>query len=336
MRPRSYLVTPELPRDRQALLASYNIEWVQATGDEFADEVLARLDQESGRGHRARRLTNLPPGVVSLPKVAELASLPIAPGSEYLMGSRPEWADITEGRAAERAFEAPIDTANLTGVLVVTGTAGAGTSTVLKRMALRATADGRDTRWIEANHGFGARDLSRHLRDHDDPLVIVADDADTFGPPLRELVDDVLEHRPDDLLVVGMRASRVDQVLPGWEADDDKRHEINVPLLEDSDIDGLLEVLDRNNKLGALKAQSPNQRRETIRGGCGRELLVAMIEATSGQRFELKVASEYDELDGAQQLLYGIAALASELRFNLGRDELLVAAGDISNPTCTR
>lgn len=333
MRPRSYLVTPTLPHDREAMLSAYNIEWVRATSDEFADEVLTRLNAEAQQGHLARRITTSPPGAVVLPTVADVASLPPVPGSEYLMGARPEWADITEGRAAERTFEAGIDMADLKGCLVVTGTAGAGTSTVLKRLALRAAAASRDTRWVDANHGFGARDLARHLRGVDEPLVLVVDDADTFGPPLKELVDDVLDLRPDDLLVVGMRASRVDHILPGWRADGDRRHEVNVPLLEDADINALLEVLTRNNRLGALLRLSHEQRVSVVRGECGRELLIAMIEATSGERFSVKVAQEYADLDGPQQMLYGIAALASELRFGLTRDELLVASGDIGNAT---
>lgn len=333
MRPRSYLVTPELPRDRQALLATYNIEWVSAKADEFADEVLSRLDAEAARGHAVRRMTMVPAGGVTLPKVMELASLPSPPGSDYLMGARPEWADITEGRAVERGYELGIDVETMKGCVLVTGTAGAGTSTAVKRLALRAAAADRDTRWLDANHGFNARDLSRYLRGLDHPLVLVIDDADTFGRALSELVDDVLEHRPDDLLIVGMRASRVDQVFRDWKPDDDRRLEINVPLLEDDDIGALLAVLDRNNRLGALKRLSGEQRRAAIANECGRELLVAMIEATSGERFEAKVASEYAELPEAQRRLYGIAALASELRFTLMRDELLVATGDISNPT---
>lgn len=333
MRPRSYLVTPDLPRDRQALLSTYNIEWVKATTDEFADEVLARLESEAARGHRTRRLTLSPPGDVTLPRVVELASLPAAPGSEYLMGASPLWGDITDGRAFERAFEALISFSEWSGCMVVTGTAGAGTSTVLMRLALRLAADGYDARWIDANHGFDARDLSRYLRSLEAPIALIIDDADTFGRALAELVDDVLQYRPDDILVIGMRGSRVDQMLPGWKPDGQAQREINVPLLDDADIEGLLDVLDRNHKLGALKPLTDEARRAEIRQQYGRELLIAMVEATSGKRFELKVAEEFDQLQNPQRLLYGIAALASELRFSLGRDELLVASGDISNPT---
>ena len=153
-----------------------------------------------------------------------------------------------------------------------------------------------------------------------------------FGKQLPELVDDVIANR-ENVLILGMRATRIDSILPEWDAEQDGRSEISVPLLEDGDIDALIEVLDANNKLGALKRLEPDGRRAAVREECGRELLIAMIEATSGQRFEVKVAEEWQELPEPQRRIYGIVALASSLRFFLPRDEILVASGDIHNTT---
>jgi hypothetical protein len=41
-----------------------------------------------------------------------------------------------------------------------------------------------------------------------------------------------------------------------------------------------------------------------------------MIETTSGERFEVKAGQEYDELEPEQRLIYGLVAIASELRFS--------------------
>ena len=43
LRPRSYLVTPSLPRARQALLGVFNTVWLQMTAEEFAGQVLSKL-----------------------------------------------------------------------------------------------------------------------------------------------------------------------------------------------------------------------------------------------------------------------------------------------------
>jgi hypothetical protein len=90
-------------------------------------------------------------------------------------------------------------------------------------------------------------------------------------------------------------------------------------------------VLEAHNKLGVLAPLTPDERVERVRRECGRELLVAMYEATTGDRFELKVAEEFGQLEAEQRLIYAIVAIATDLRVHLLRDEILMASGDLSN-----
>jgi hypothetical protein len=330
MRPLSYLVTPSLPPDRRRLLSTYNIRWVPLTTEQFADSVLAHLTDEAESG--LRTLRSLSPGANSVDpaKVMDLAAITNAQASDYLLGARPRWDDIRGGRAVVRDFESEV-IAPPTGTLVVTGTAGAGTSTTLMRLALRLVAENREVRWIAADQEFEPRALGRWLREFKEGLVLVIDDADTFGRSLPLLVEDAKASLGDVLLVLGLRSSRLDGVLPGWAPNDEDRVEIVVPPLGDNDIERLLDVLESNNRLGVLKPLPYLERVSRIRHECGRELLVAMYEATSGERFEYKVAEEFDKLEAEQRIIYAITAIASDLRSYLLRDELLMASGDISN-----
>jgi hypothetical protein len=330
MRPVSFLVTPQLPRDRQLMLATFNIRWINATVDEFANSVLTELDDAARKGHTVRRTAASKKGEVDLPLVSDLASLPDTSRSEYLMGAEPTWEDIRSGRAVEREFERELDPTQLEGCVVIAGTAGSGTSTALKRLALRMVADGKDVRWIGADHEFDAHDLSRALAKQESDLTIVIDDADTFGLSLRDLLKDLRSGLPHITLILGMRVTRLDHIL-GQKIGDGLFAEINVPLLEDSDIELLLDALEADNKLGALKSLTHTSRVERIRRECNRELLVAMIEATSGERFELKVAEEFHNLEAEQKLVYAVVAISTELRFGLTKDEILIASGDVSN-----
>ena len=79
------------------------------------------------------------------------------------------------------------------------------------------------------------------------------------------------------------------------------------PPLTDPDVDALT----RANRLGELRGKSPAGQRKVLVDKCGRQLLVALIEATSGKRFDEKVESECAGLDGDAQLLYAITALAT-------------------------
>jgi hypothetical protein len=191
----------------------------------------------------------------------------------------------------------------------------------------------RDVRWIGADHELDSRDLGRWLRGLNDDIVLVIDDADTFGHGLSDLVADAQASRSQVLLVLGMRALQADRVLHDWQANGKDQVEVNVPQLADDDIVLLLEALEKDNKLGVLKPLKHNERVERIRRECGRELLVAMFEATTGERFEAKLADEFSELEPEQRLIYAIIAIATDLRAYLLRDEILMASGDLSN-TC--
>jgi hypothetical protein len=137
LRPRSYLITPSLGKARQELLARHNIIWLPATGEEFALQVLAHLEDA--------RISGLAEVVASpaigmryedrrIDLVDELAVHPDR-RSEFLLGQEPIWADIQSGRAAVREIDATLLGsvrarlgAAATSLLVITGTAGTGKS----------------------------------------------------------------------------------------------------------------------------------------------------------------------------------------------------------------
>jgi hypothetical protein len=247
------------------------------------------------------------------------------------MGATPRWDDIRTERAINRTFEGaiPVDMAH--GTILITGTAGSGVSTTLKRFALRMLGEDRDVRWLDADDEIDIHSLGRRLRSSDKRLAVVIDDADTRGRALSDLISDAQASLGEILLVLGMRANRIDKTLRDWQPGTDNAVEVAVPLLQDDDIVLLLQTLERGNRLGVLAGLSRDEQESRIRDGCGRELLVAMFEATTGERFEAKIAEEYGELEGEQKLLYAIVAVATDMRAYLLKDELLLASGDLSN-----
>ena len=64
---------------------------------------------------------------------------------------------------------------------------------------------------------------------------------------------------------------------------------------------------------------------------CGRLLIVAMIEATSNERFDHKVERECSELGGRLALLYSIVVLATTYRYKLATDQILLASGQMES-----
>ncbi len=72
-----------------------------------------------------------------------------------------------------------------------------------------------------------------------------------------------------------------------------------------------------------MSGMSDENRRKLFREQAGRQLLVAMYFATSGEQLEDKVFSECEDLLGASRAAYGMAALATELHQFITRQELI-------------
>lgn len=215
--------------------------------------------------------------------------------------------------------------------LVVTGTAGTGKSTALMRLSLRLSGDGMPVFWIDRDSEAAPPLIRQRVREAKGPIVLAIDDADLFGRQLVNLMRDLVPVREDFLFVAAVRSTKVDEVSAAV------RHsgeldvaEHTIPNLADADIDALIATLDRHNRLGILKGKSEAHRRSAFQAEAGRQLLVAMIQATSGRRFEEKAHDELLELEEPQRFVYALVAVASASRLYLTRDEILIGTGEVS------
>ncbi|MHB8399575.1 MAG: P-loop NTPase, partial [Candidatus Limnocylindrales bacterium] len=342
-RPRSYLVTPHLNRARQALLDEFHVLWVPMEAHQFARDVLSQLEPGISQGHDFVARVAAFGWPTKLIQVGELASTPQKP-TEFLGGVEPEWSDLQSGRAIPREGDdgllsmAREHLGARAGrrLAVITGTAGSGKSVGIRRAALALTADGYGVGWVGRDAPLTPRDIRRGMQEDSAPDVLCIDDADDYGSELAPIVLDVVSASRAPLVIVALRPTRIAQVLPQSRLPDVRIEEFTVPLLGDGDIDALLDVLTRENRLGILRGMGRKEQRSVFESKADRQLLVAMIEATSGERFEAKIFREYDELDPESQFVYACVATASTLGVSLSRQDLLVAAGDRSNEALER
>lgn len=337
-RPRSYLVTPSLNKARQALLDEYHVMWVPMNAEQFAEALQAGIGSAADDGHAyIGRMASFSHRR-SVFEVASLAKNPTA-RSDFLMGAQPIWADLQSGRAIERTCDAAIIAAARTillakdggSLVLIDGTAGSGKSVALMRLALALVADGTRVAWIDLDNSASPNDIREAMRASSPPAALCIDDADAYGFELASLVADCLGAPNHPLVAVGMRSARAAQILPAGRLPGVRVLEFSVPLLADDDIDRLLEILTREGLLGVMRAMSRAEQKAVFRSKADRQLLVAMIEATSGQRFDAKIAEEFDDLDADSQFVYACVAVASHFGVSLSRQDLLVASGDRSN-----
>jgi hypothetical protein len=330
LRPGSYLVTPSLKQARAVALRKYNIDWVEGTARSFAADVLSALGDSAADGLRllSQSAASDERPLEALPA---LQNDSVGDEREFLRGREPRWSDITAGFAVERDFDRALlevvgDAAPR--LVVVTGTAGSGKSASMMRLAL--VLSGRGANVVVLNHAadLGAYKIRRAIGNAA-PDVLVIDDLDRLGSRASAVLDDVLSELPDRALVlVALRSSRYQGLgIADFTANRQDVHEAVSPPLGDEDIDALLDALDRANRLGALKGKPWPAQHAVFSKKCGRQLIVAMIEATSGERFHAKIESECRELAAESQLVYAVVALATNFRISLADGDVLTSVG---------
>lgn len=336
-RPRSYLVCPALPQARRAMLRSYNVEWIEMDQATFVDRVLWTMAEGRSQGAAtlARRRTPRSAADVLL-KVSELRTQASEDLREFMMGRQPEWADLSnDGYAIVREFEADLSETiekNTPRLLVLTGTAGCGKSTTLMRLALEQHAAGLDARWLDLTNDVALGKITQEVK-RELPDVLMIDDLGRLGDSAGVFLAGLLESCPSLTLMIALRGSQHLDLGAQTGMGSEELMQYAIPNLENSDIEALLSALDAAGKLGRLKGMTPMERISALEREAGRQLLVAMLQATSGKRFDEKICDEVRDLSSAAASIYGAVALASSVGQGLTRHEILLAAGDASHDT---
>ena len=308
--------------------------------EQFTNEVLANVEGHSVRGRQALAQLGSPLRPRKLEDVAVLAAAN-SPNrrTEYLLGAEPIWGDIQTGRAIQRSCDQALwqqadnirTQTPIPGCLVITGTAGSGKSSALMRLCLRFAAAGIKVGWADSELSLTPREIRLSSRETPAPDVIAVDDADIYGAEISPMIREITTNEPYPLVMLGIRSGRLDRAVRPSVLGDVPLAEFPMPNLEDDDIESLLDSLERENRLGLLRGMSRRDQCHAFREVSGRQLLVAMIKATSGRDLQEKAVMEFGELEAAQQRIYGLVCLASANRIGLFRDEIVFGSGDTSN-----
>jgi hypothetical protein len=349
LRPRSYLVTPSLNRARRDMLQEHHITWVPLDAAQFEEQILSRLDDSAKQGHsqlqKWQRQRHVP---VPMEHVADLIQRATSDRShDFLLGHEPTWQDLLTGRTAARTIDEELFNIarkrlevedDIPGLIVITGTAGSGKSASLMRLCLRLSSElDKQVGWIDRESETSPQDLRREIALSSPPDVIAIDDADRFGRNFPYTIKSLSEQNERRTLqILALRSTKTDRIINRHILQDIPISEYNTNILTNHDIDGVLGVLEKNNRLGVLRGQSPHKQRRLFSQKASRQLLVAMIETTSGKSFDEKIESELRDLHHEDQLIYGLVAVAHNHRFWITPQDALIALGEASNELLNR
>ena len=335
-RPRYYTVTPDLSGPEQRLWESKRITPLLGTFEEF----LGTLDSQLSSAFRgvvatpvvddlpiAERFVVRNPGLSS--KCLEFlendvdfvhSGMPIediAPKLFY-RGFNPRWAAVERNLDVRRDLE---DRVLLNAVLgsevdygchlyIIKGHAGSGKSVFLQRVAWEAALQHQRLCLYLRPHGQPSFDPIRELsKVIDERIYLFVDDIDEHVNQAQSVID---QARKASVKLTIIGATRTNEWnMSCEELEPFVREHFEIRYLSLEEIDELLNLLEGHNALFRLEQASQDERRSAFLERAGRQLLVALHEATLGKPFEDIVEDEFSEVkpDHARQIYLGICFL---------------------------
>ena len=345
LRPNSLLVIPALSPVRQEMLREYNITWIPQTCKEFCARFLDPLKTESQKGLVKLKQLSKESDPVSIPSVSHLMNLEKGPPSKnYLLGSEPSWKDIyfhsIERDRESKWMDKIRDAAKRNGkrqnpvpVFALTGTAGDGKTSIAMRMAAQMANKGSTVGWIDRESNIAPHKIYNLVEKSEGMEYLFIDTPDIYGSSIFKPISELALRSKLKSIFLAVRSGKADRIFQSPLFDKSiPFEEFSTYRLTDKEINKMLDLLESKNLLGNLKGKNREDQAAVFKGKLDRQLIVAMIEATSGQKFTDKIHDELADLEGISKQVYCLAAAATSKNHYLLREEILLGMrGDKSN-----
>ncbi len=256
--------------------------------------------------------------------------------ASFYRGDSPGWADLEAGLDVrrEQADELEGLTRGLleqartvehgrTRALVITGSAGTGKSTLLRRLVYDLYAS-TGIVLLVAREGaqWEAREVLNVAKAVRQPLVVLFDAAEIDYQRLRAFYRTLVNHDIRALVIIGARTGTWTTAQRRWGTFvGDHTLEINESFT-DSEVQALLDKLATHGFIEVNAVTNAHYWLSRARAA-NRLILVVLLELVQGGRFEEIVLSEYQDLrDGLAEAAYRSVAVVHELGIPLRRELL--------------
>jgi energy-coupling factor transporter ATP-binding protein EcfA2 len=346
LRPKSFIITPSLsPVKKDIFKSQYNVHHISGTTEDFLNWL---RKTEKFLPEKNQILINTFPNLLKIREFANITQISQSTVSSfaqsfervpkefivkkersgYLLGANPIWNDIYRDLDIPRtitnvAFDLILE--SLSGyyetqkqqMYTFVGNAGSGKSTILKRLGLRLSQNGRTV--FICNSEFLPRPdlLVEVLSVINEQVILIFDNAKNIVNNIPILVTEFAKLKYMPLIVLGIRKANQHKLNYQIDPEVINNIKLEIPDLDDEEIDNLIFKLDENNLLGLLKGMTPANRIREFKFRAKKQILIAMKEATNGKSFNEIIQSEFDEIDPYEaKSLCVCIALNTELGFS--------------------
>lgn len=221
--------------------------------------------------------------------------------TNFYKGAQPSWSDIKHNLDAPRDlledvltnFESWYKSPKFN-LWLITGKAGDGKSTFLRRLALEISERvGDSVLYAKSRSDLSPQKLIKLYEKLKTPLVLFIDNTTDRVVKVNQLISEFRGAKAKILIIGASRNS-------DWHARHNdfyaKPVEFSLGKLSDNEIELILKKLESNDALFKLKKHPQNKRFELFKEKANSELIVAMREATMALNFEEIIAGEYTKI----------------------------------------
>ncbi len=317
-RPRYYLVGPDFTDEEKRLWESRRITPLRGTLSDFLNELDGQIPSPLRRvptPHDEHPLERLLGRTLSedtreyFEAGADFVHSSMNVGgvqpSDFYRGLSPDWAAIEQGLDVRRRL---VDTLLYDVVLtdesdrqsrveffVIRAEAGAGKTLCLQRVAWEAAIEAEHLCLFVGRLGYLNFDAVAEVAGASESRLFVF--VDNAAENVAALDQFIRRARRDDLPITVVSAERQNE----WNIYCDRLEEhvtayYRINYLNQEEIRNLIQLLETHRSLGYLAELGEEQRVEQFTERAGRQLLVALLEATRGQSFEDILVDEYDRI----------------------------------------
>lgn len=352
--PKSYRIAPETSSVQDEILRNRGIETVPMSCRDFqqaASQVLAesRVDIDQLRKMRSNLPTDFGESFDKNPvAVRRLLSswtyVNQAPFGEnpnvraFLHGDRANWALVACGEHFERDIEEEmyddiLDYATTAvrkpRVDIILGPAGYGVTTLMMSLAAKLVKDEAGTVFmLKAGHSVLEGDVEYASSVFPDlPVFFFVNNAADHSGALYTVIHRLRESGNPAMFILGERTNE-------WREGHGRLSgkEFLLESLSDPEIERLLDCLQKHGELGAMENLTREMQRTVVREKHGKELLVAMREATEGRSFDAILEDEYRGISDSLARRSYLTVCSFHQHGAYVRDNLLAQLLDTSLP----
>ena len=353
LRPKSFIITPSLsPVKKEILKNEYNVYHIKGTTFDFLNWLLTIRENLPSK---KEILQNTYPNLLSVLEFADLTNVPSNSINEFassfkrvpteykikqnrsafLLGANPSWNDIFKESDIPRTITSTIHDdigkylsesipSDKQRIISIIGYAGSGKSTIIKRLGLTLSQNGRTVFVSDSEYLPRPDHIVNVISAIKERVILIFDNAKNIISQIGNLIKafSTLDFVP--VIILALRSNQKDRLNYVLNPDLIEHSQYTIQDLEDEEINNLILQLDKNNLLGRLKGMSPYDRFKEFKFRAKKQILVAMKEATQGKSFNDILQNEFEEINPYEaKLLCLCVALNTELGFTNSKQDFI-------------